>query len=209
MESVVFNQCCMEGMKQFPDKWFDVCITDAPYGNDTDYASYNDSVKNTTEFISVFMPEIIRISKRVVITTGVKLMYYYPKPDWVASIYFPSGIGRGSHGFCCWQPILIYGKDPYAGMGSMPDSFQWVGVADKEASFHPCPKPIKMWKKVFNRWVGQSDKTIIDPFTGSGTSRIVADLIGLDFTGFEIDKDYFEAQEKRFKQYKSQLVMNL
>ena len=29
----------------------------------------------------------------------------------------------------------------------------------------------------------------------------------LDFTGYEIDLDYWTAQEKRFKEYKSQLKM--
>ena len=41
----------------------------------------------------------------------------------------------------------------------------------------------------------------------SGSSRIAAHDMGFDFTGFEIDKDYFEAQEKRFKQHIAQLTM--
>jgi hypothetical protein len=39
--------------------------------------------------------------------------------------------------------------------------------------------------------------------------RIACQKRGLDnfFTGFEIDKDYYEAQEKRFKDFVSQLRM--
>ena len=44
----------------------------------------------------------------------------------------------------------------------------------------------------------QGDK-ILDTHVGSGSSRIAAYRNGFDFVGFEIDKDYFEAQEKRFK----------
>ena len=28
-----YNMDCMEGMKQFPDKFFDLAIVDPPYGN--------------------------------------------------------------------------------------------------------------------------------------------------------------------------------
>lgn len=41
--------------------------------------------------------------------------------------------------------------------------------------------------------------------TGSGSIRIACDKGGFNFTGFEIDKDYWEAQEKRFSDYKRQL----
>jgi len=30
--SVVFNEDCMEGMKRYPDKYFDLAIVDPPYG---------------------------------------------------------------------------------------------------------------------------------------------------------------------------------
>lgn len=31
MEYGYYNMDCMEGMKQFPDKYFDIAITDPPY----------------------------------------------------------------------------------------------------------------------------------------------------------------------------------
>ena len=37
--------------------------------------------------------------------------------------------------------------------------------------------------------------------------RIAAYKAGFDFTGFELDKDYYEAQEKRFKTFTDQLVL--
>jgi site-specific DNA-methyltransferase (adenine-specific) len=42
---------------------------------------------------------------------------------------------------------------------------------------------------------------------GSGSSRIAANKAGLPFVGFEISKDYYELQEKRFKDFVSQLRM--
>lgn len=40
---------------------------------------------------------------------------------------------------------------------------------------------------------------IFDPFLGSGSSRIAAYKKGYDFYGCELDKDYYEAQEVRFR----------
>lgn len=40
---------------------------------------------------------------------------------------------------------------------------------------------------------------ILDTHLGSGSSRIAAYQMGFDFVGYELDKDYYEAQEKRFK----------
>lgn len=36
LESVAYNMDCMEGMKQYPDKYFDLAIVDPPYGDPKD-----------------------------------------------------------------------------------------------------------------------------------------------------------------------------
>ena len=45
---------------------------------------------------------------------------------------------------------------------------------------------------------------VFDPFLGSGSSRIAAYSLGFDFVGCEIDKTYFELEEKRFETFTSQ-----
>ena len=44
MKNIVYNQDCMEGMKQYPDKYFDLAIVDPPYGlnYDTDAEKRSD-----------------------------------------------------------------------------------------------------------------------------------------------------------------------
>lgn len=32
MSTIVYNMDCMEGMKEYPDKYFDLAIVDPPYG---------------------------------------------------------------------------------------------------------------------------------------------------------------------------------
>ena len=62
---------------------------------------------------------------------------------------------------------------------------------------HPTEKPVELMKTLIGISCIDNCK-ILDPFLGSGSSRIAAHDMGFDFVGYEIDRDYFEAQEKRF-----------
>ena len=50
---------------------------------------------------------------------------------------------------------------------------------------------------------------ILDTHLGSGASRIAAFKCGLDFYGFEIDKDYYNASEKWYINYAYKQFMTL
>ena len=68
---------------------------------------------------------------------------------------------------------------------------------------HPAVFPYKLCQDHILTWSNQGD-VILDPFLGSGTTRIVAYDTNRDFVGCEIDKDYFDAQEKRFAAHAAQ-----
>ena len=78
------------------------------------------------------------------------------------------------------------------------------GGANLEKKIHPTQKPVKLYAWILKRLANDGNK-ILDTHLGSGSSRIAAYNMGFDFVGFELDKEYFEAQEKRFKDYVSQL----
>jgi site-specific DNA-methyltransferase (adenine-specific) len=87
--------------------------------------------------------------------------------------------------------------------------FMWNGMLqqnmkNKESRIHPTQKPIALYMWLLNNYAKPGD-TIFDSHLGSGSSRIACDKLGFDFVGCELDRDYFEAQEKRFNQYKAQL----
>jgi len=71
---------------------------------------------------------------------------------------------------------------------------------------HPTQKPEKLYKWILTNYAKEGDK-ILDTHLGSGSSRIAAYDLGFEFTGFELDKDYFDASQKRFDQHISQLVL--
>ena len=58
------------------------------------------------------------------------------------------------------------------------------------------------------KYATEGDK-ILDTHIGSGTSRRAAYDFGLDFIGYEIDKTYFDLQEQSYREYTSQIRMNI
>lgn len=71
---------------------------------------------------------------------------------------------------------------------------------------HPTQKPVALYKWLLSNYAKPGDK-ILDTHLGSGSSRIAAYDLGFDFYATELDKDYFDAQEKRFQNFKSQLKL--
>lgn len=72
--------------------------------------------------------------------------------------------------------------------------------------FHPTQKPVSLYKWLLKNYAKPGDK-ILDTHLGSGSSRIACYDMGFDFTGYELDKEYFDKQEERFANHISQSRM--
>jgi len=188
----------------------DAVVTDPPYGvnfagkrtkdyptAEAGYAYYEDSPENIDAVILPIIAACRRLASRVVLTPGIRNLSSYPKSDHVGAIYYPAGAGMNSWGFTCWQPILYYGKDPYGGSGSRPDSFESSEAAEKNG--HPCPKPIGQMRKMVAR-ASLPNETILDPFMGSGTTGVAAVKLGRRFIGIEIEPKYFDIACRRIEE---------
>lgn len=79
-------------------------------------------------------------------------------------------------------------------------------MANKETRIHPTQKPVALYRWIYQHYAKPGDK-IIDTHLGSGSSRIAAYDAGLDFVGYEIDKEYFEKQEERYQRHISQISL--
>ena len=79
-------------------------------------------------------------------------------------------------------------------------------VSAETNKIHPTQKPVALYKWLLSNYAEPGDK-ILDTHLGSGSSRIAAYDLGFDFYATELDKDYFNAQEKRFQNFKSQLKL--
>ena len=216
MNSIVFNEDCIEGMKRYSDNYFDLAVVDPPYGIGEDGSknhtrgkkakskNYKGFSGNDIEPPSIeYFQELFRVSKNQII--------------WGANHF----ISRISIDSSCW---LIWDKEngetDFADCELAWTSFKtaarkfkykWQGMLqqdmkNKELRIHPTQKPIALYDWIFHNYAKPTDK-ILDTHLGSGSSRIAAYKNGLDFTGFELDKEYFESSEKRFNNYKSQLKL--
>jgi site-specific DNA-methyltransferase (adenine-specific) len=215
MKNEVFNMDCIEGMKQYPDNYFELAIVDPPYGinesgqtNKTrgkltkskDYGNKNWDISSPDK---LYFDELIRVSKNQII---------WGANHFISKIPFDSS---------CW---IVWDKDN--GETDFADcelawtsfnsavrkfDFKWQGMLqgdmkNKELRIHPTQKPVKLYKWLLTNYAKKGDK-ILDTHLGSGSSRIAAYDLGFEFTGFELDKDYFEASEKRFQQHIAQLTL--
>ena len=92
-------------------------------------------------------------------------------------------------------------------------TYRWNGMLqqdmkNKEIRIHPTQKPIALYKWILKNYAKDGFK-IIDTHLGSGSSRIACYNMGFDFYGAELDKKYYEDQEKRFLQFTSQTTLSL
>ncbi len=176
----------------------DAVVTDPPYGNGTDYGTFNDTEKAVQEIIATVVPWARENVKTTLITSGNQCQHLYPRPKWTLAWVTPAGTGSGPWGFSCWQPILAYGHCPYlaAGKGRRADIIMHTEAS--EANGHPCPKPIGFLKKLVER-ASLAGHTILDPFMGSGTTGVACIQLGRKFVGVELEPKFFDIACRRIE----------
>lgn len=76
-------------------------------------------------------------------------------------------------------------------------------MRNKEFRVHPMQKPVALYKWLLKNYAKPGDK-ILDTHLGSGSSAIAAYDMGFDFTGYEIDPEYYSAASKRLEKYMKQ-----
>ena len=189
----LFNEDCMEVMKRYPDKHFELAIVDPPYGmgdekltsGGTWAAKYKKGdcswdVAPSQDYFN----DLFRVSKNWIIWGGN---------------YFNQNI-PSSRCFIVWRKLQMLG------MHTMSDCELALTSFDKNAKIwdgnnsnnriHPTQKPVKLYQWLLSNYAKEGDK-ILDTHLGSGSSAIAAHYGGFDFVGAELDEDYFKAAQKR------------
>ena len=203
----LYNADCMEVMKQFKDKEFDLAIVDPPYGigagskkfiNGTsktvkDYYKENDwdTERPTQEFFT----ELKRVSKNQIVWGGN---------------YFADLLGA-FRCFIFWDKT-IHGNS-YADGELAWTSFDGVAryyrkniaQVNSEGRIHPTQKPVVLYEWILQNYASEGD-LILDTHFGSGSIALAVDKanrldkMNLHLTACEIDKEYIDKAIKRISE---------
>ena len=192
-----YNMDCMEGIKQIPDKYFDLAIVDPPYGiSITDsgrLGKYNKNGNRWDDAIPTdeYFKELFRVSKNQIIWGG----NYFVLP--------------------ATRCYVIWDKKQPESLSFAMSEFAWTSfdrsaktfyrspMQDKDR-FHPTQKPVALYHWLLNNYAKEGDK-ILDTHVGSASSLIACHDLKFEYLGFELDKDYYNTATERIKKHIAQV----
>jgi modification methylase len=64
---------------------------------------------------------------------------------------------------------------------------------------HPAVFPIELPTRIIASLLEEEDGIVIDPFCGTGTTLVAAELLGKKYIGIDISKEYVEYTKKRLE----------
>ena len=203
--NTIINDDCLNVMKQVPDKYFDLVLTDPPYGlgDKLLVGGKNGSVVNfhkqyaKTQWEDIkptkeVFDEIFRISKNQIIWGGN---------------YFIDCL-RPTRGILCWDKNIgephnfSHFELAWTSLDRPAMKYTKVNDSDKQ---HPTQKPLRLIE--FCLEYAKADKSfkVFDPFMGSGTTAVACKSLGLDWCGCELEPDYVAIANKRLEQVQGSL----
>lgn len=205
----LYNLDCMQGMKEFPDGFFDLAIVDPPYGigidgqrkrvcrnpkhNRKEHSREGWDNKPPTE---EYFRELERVSRFQVIWGGN---------------YFVPMLQQGHKGWLIWDKgqrglSMSDCELAYTSFDTPTRIFTLNRVELQiEGTIHPTQKPVKLYEWVLSLFARRGMK-ILDTHAGSASSLIACHRFGgLEYVGFEIDEEYYNAATMRLEQEKAQL----
>tara|TARA_R110002050_G_scaffold297806_1_gene459832 strand:+ start:648 stop:1283 length:636 start_codon:yes stop_codon:yes gene_type:complete len=205
---------CMLAMKEMSDNQFDLAIVDPPYGIDianddrqgkkfkrsaTKRKNYGKKDWDTHAPSKDYFIELKRVSMHQIIW-GVN--------------YYKYDLFKG--GRIYWDKVTAEkytnsdGEIAYCSKINSVKSykFRWNGMLqhdmkNKEIRIHPTQKPVSLYEWLLMKYAKEGDK-ILDTHLGGGSIAIACHNLGYDLTGYEIDKEYYNAAIKRINQHKAQ-----
>ena len=162
--SEVYNMDCIEGMKQYPDKYFDLAIVDPPYGigisNNPVRQQHQKKDWDNAIPTKEYFVELFRVSKNQIIWGG---NYFDLHPTKGFFIWDKKQPHDFSLAMCemAWSSI------------QKPAKMWSLSVLKEQNKIHPTQKPIELYEWLLMNNAKEGDK-ILDTHLGSGSSRIAA-----------------------------------
>ena len=219
-----YNLDCMQGMKEFPDKYFDLAIVDPVYGDVTgggyttpkydkksyhignclaNEKAYHKAVWEQPKTPPEYFKELFRVSKNQIIWGGNFFVESLPSSQgWIVwDKQKPAGIMFSD----CELAFTSFN------VGLRIFRYTWNGMIqgdmkNKEHKIHPTQKPVKLYEWLLSKYAKPGD-IILDTHVGSASSLIACHNMQHKYVGFEIDKTYYDLAAERLKNETAQVNM--
>ena len=210
------NADCMDYLKQFPDNYFSLAITDPPYGAGFTagggckgwFSKYHQSGGGTD--YNRFGGRFDRYKSE---ENGKKIISWdvAPGKEYFEQLFRVSRnqiIWGGNYFelpptrcFVIWKKLTIsenfsMAMCEYAWTSFNENAKVFECVPQDTNRFHPTQKPIKLYEWLLNRYAKEGD-TILDTHVGSASSLIACHRTQHKYIGFEVDKEYYTKAKAR------------
>lgn len=215
----------MEGMKQFPDKYFDLAIVDPPYFEGPNKRGYYGKNENTALVKrkhygkikdwqvpdQAYFDELRRVSKDQIVW-GIN---YYDVILGPGRIIWDKVNGGSSFSdceiaYCSKHDSVRLFRYMWNGMmqgKSIEDGhIQQGNKALNEFRIHPTQKPVNLYKWQLNTYA-EPGYRILDTHAGSASCSVACHELGHDFVAFELDPEQHKKSNERLLQAQAQINM--
>lgn len=208
----IYNKDCMHGMKELPDNFVDMTITDIPYGVVNRKSNgLRDLDKKEADIFNLDMTELLIEIKRV---TSGQIIIFCGKEQF-SEIYSFFAKEKGTARPIVWEktnPSPMNGQYVYLSGVELAVWFKPRGrkvfnahckntvfkYSNGKRDFHPTQKNLKLFEEIILDNSNEGE-IIFDPFSGSATTAIACMNTKRNYIGFELDKTYYEASCNRIK----------
>ncbi len=210
----LYNADCMEVMKTFEDKQFDLCIVDPPYGinaaktgkvggnNAGKAKDYGAKEWDKQPPNDEYFRQLFRVSKNQIV--------------WGANHF----ISKMPFDSSCW---IVWDKDnsgnfadcelAWTSFDTAVRMFKWrwngmlqQNMKNKQQRIHPTEKPVQLYRWLLQKYAKEGD-TILDTHFGSLSIGIACHDLKFDLTAIELDEDYYEQAKQRLETHQRQLTL--
>ena len=201
----------MEGMKEYPDGYFDLAVVDPPYFKGAGDPKYYNPQKTTPKHKPIietwhiptdkYFLDLFRISKKQIIFGCNYYQKHIPHPG---RIVWDKKNDTSPFSQC---EIASYSE----GVKVSIFRYKWNGMLqenmkNKEFRIHPTQKPVALYLWLLNNYAKPGD-LILDTHVGSASSLIACEKLGFNYVGYELDKDYYKAACDRLNEFRLQVDM--
>ena len=218
MNVKLYNDDCLNVLKDIEDNTIDLVVTDPPYevitggrnggvkGKPSGILTENKQLMKSIPKADLWLSECFRVMKDgthiYIMTNTLNLTNY---------LNIINSVGFKLHNLLVWNKnnttpnrwymknceYVIFARKGFAKSINNPSS-QTVHNFDNIIGNkkHPTEKPVDLMK-LYVENSSQVGDTVLDPFMGSGSTGVACKELGRNFIGVELDKHYFDIATKR------------